>query len=81
MQPLNGWTQAALVLRCVLLRGLKTLDGAWHLLAATPNLLGQNSRDQHDPVSTVSGEALLNGLQICGRVSPLLQPGFQSLPR
>ncbi len=39
MEPVNGQIKEARGLRRFLLRGLEKVDGEWHLIAATHNLL------------------------------------------
>ena len=57
MEPVNGQIKEARGLRRFLLRGLEKIDGEWHLIAATHNLLKlfRHSRSQQQALEEATG--------------------------
>ena len=57
MEPVNGQIKECRGLRCFLLRALEKVNGEWHLIAATHNLLKLFScrRSQQQALAAATG--------------------------
>lgn len=57
MEPVNGQIKEGRGLRRFLLRGLEKVDGEWHLIAATHNLLKlfRHRRSQQQALAAATG--------------------------